>query len=188
MVSRHSAGTVVKQDSAASRSLCRMPYNPAMTSSPAGSNSRTSAPADGIPQTVGWLSLPQMRFQSHYVWFVFFSALDIMLTWAILSRGGREVNPIADEVIKMWGLNGAIMFKFSITVFVVIVCEIVARTRYPAAYGLAIVAVVISSIPVPRSCATRVWRNRRSLSTRESAECSSAFVRMISTYSSPAAR
>jgi hypothetical protein len=89
-----------------------------------------------------------MRFQKQYVWFVFFSALDIMLTWAILSRGGREVNPIANEIIQMWGLNGAIIFKFSITALVVIVCEVVARKQYGMARALAITAVIVSSIPV----------------------------------------
>ncbi len=118
-----------------------------MSTPPAQDDQRGSSAAT-MPQTVGWLSLPEMRFQNEYVWFVFFSALDIMLTWAILSRGGREVNPIANEVIMAWGLNGAIVFKFSITVLVVIVCEIVARQRVPLARGLAITAVVVSSIPV----------------------------------------
>src|SRR5687767_11346014 len=82
------------------------------------------APEDG---PLGWLSMPEMRYPSDYVWFIFFSSLDIMLTWAILSRGGSEVNPIADEVIDIWGLPGAIIFKFSLTVLVIIVCEVVAR-------------------------------------------------------------
>ena len=118
-----------------------------MTSSPTHpETNRTDG--ETIQQTVHWLSLPEMRFQNQYVWFVFFSALDIMLTWAILSRGGREVNPIADQVIQLWGLNGAIVFKFSITVLVVLVCEVVARQRYAMALGLAITSVVVSSIPV----------------------------------------
>ncbi len=106
------------------------------------------AQSQAPPQTIGWLSLPEMRFQNAYVWFVFFSALDIMLTWAILRRSGREVNPLADAVIQAWGLNGAILFKFSLTVLVVIVCEVVARKQHRTAQVLSYAAVVISALPV----------------------------------------
>lgn len=124
-----------------------MPYNATMRPTPGKPGAADSA--GGMPpDTVGWLSLPEMRFQNQYVWFVFFSALDIMLTWAILRRGGREVNPLADLIIDMWGLNGAIVFKFSLTVLVVVVCEVVARTRYGTAYALAITAMIVSAIPV----------------------------------------
>lgn len=126
--------------------MCSMSYNTTMNSTPANPGSRSEP--GGLPQTVGWLSLPEMRFQNQYVWFVFFSALDIMLTWAILSRGGREVNPVANEIIQMWGLNGAILFKFSITALVVVVCEVVARKRFGLAFALSITAVIVSSIPV----------------------------------------
>lgn len=126
--------------------MCSMSYDAAMNSTQAKPGSRSEP--GGLPQTVGWLSLPEMRFQNQYVWFVFFSALDIMLTWAILSRGGREVNPVADVIIQVWGLNGAILFKFSITALVVIVCEVVARKRHGMAFALSITAVIVSSIPV----------------------------------------
>lgn len=128
-----------------------MHYNATMRPTPAKTG--PAEPADALQETVGWLSLPEMRFQNLYVWFVFFSALDIMLTWAILRRGGREVNPLADQIIQMWGLNGAILFKFSLTVLVIIVCEIVARTRYGLALGLAITAMVVSAVPVAYSLA-----------------------------------
>jgi hypothetical protein len=97
---------------------------------------------------VGWLSLPAMRHPNAYVWLVFFSAMDIMLTWAILARGGSEVNPIADSVIMAWGLNGAITFKFSLMLLVIIVCEVVARSREKVARTLAWAAVIISATPV----------------------------------------
>jgi len=89
-----------------------------------------------------------MRFQNEYVWFVFFSAMDIMLTWVILWRGGREVNPIADRVIAAWGLTGAILFKFCLAVLVIVACEVVARQRVPLARWLAVTAVAVSSLPV----------------------------------------
>jgi hypothetical protein len=133
-----------------------MPYNPGMSSTPTNAGSHdarrdeqpSSPPSSPSRETVGWLSLPPMRFPNLYVWFVFFSALDIMLTWAILRRGGTEVNPVADAVIKNWGLPGAIVFKFSLTLLVVVVCEIVARQRYGTALGLAITAMLVSAVPV----------------------------------------
>lgn len=133
-----------------------MPYNASPMTSPRDSMPRDDRPADDASgataaQTVGWLSLPEMRFQNQYVWFVFFSALDIMLTWAILRRGGREVNPVADQIIQAWGLTGAILFKFSLTILVVITCEIIARKQHRIGWRLSIAAMLISAVPVAYS-------------------------------------
>ena len=68
-----------------------------------------------------------MRYQDGYVWFLLFASLDIILTWYILRKGGTEVNPLAKLVIERWDLAGAIAFKFSIVLFVVVTCEIVGR-------------------------------------------------------------
>lgn len=87
-------------------------------------------------------------YPNEYVWFVFFSSLDVMLTWAILKRDGAEVNPIAKYVIDLWGLNGAIAFKFSLMIFVIIVCEIVGRTRPAAARRLIRLCIFVSALPV----------------------------------------
>ena len=67
-----------------------------------------------------WLSAPPMRYQDGYVWFLLFASLDIILTWYILRKGGTEVNPLAKLVIERWDLAGAIAFKFSIVLFVVV--------------------------------------------------------------------
>jgi hypothetical protein len=82
------------------------------------------------------------------VWLVFVSSLDIMLTWAILRRGGEEVNPVAKLVIEMWGLHGAIGFKFALMLFVIISCEVIGRRSDAAGRRLAIAAVAISAFPV----------------------------------------
>ncbi|MCP3904518.1 MAG: hypothetical protein GY715_12895 [Planctomycetes bacterium] len=95
-----------------------------------------------------WLLAAPMRYPNAYVWFVFVSALDIMLTWAILAAGGAEVNPIASRVISAWGLPGAIAFKFSVTIFVILVCEVTGRARWRTGRNLAYLAVGISSVPV----------------------------------------
>lgn len=95
-----------------------------------------------------WLKHEPVRFPSLYVWFVFFSAMDVMLTWVILSVGGSEANPIARLVIDRFQLPGAIVFKFTLTVMVIVICEIVARLRPRVAYGLAIIALLVSIMPV----------------------------------------
>ena len=98
-----------------------------------------------------------MRYPNAYVWFVFFSSLDIMLTWAILGKGGTEVNPVAKYVIDAWGLTGAIGFKFSLTLAVIIICEVVGRERNRLGHGLAIIAIIVSSVPVWYSLSLLTW-------------------------------
>ena len=92
--------------------------------------------------------VPEMRYQNAYVWFIFVSSLDIMLTWVILRKGGVEVNPLANEVISSWGLPGAIGFKFALMLFVIISCEIVGRKHDAMARKLILVGILISSFPV----------------------------------------
>lgn len=91
---------------------------------------------------------PPMRYQEPYVWFAFVSSLDIMLTWAILNRGGSEVNPIAKIVIDRWDLGGAVAFKFSLMLFVILVCEWIGRQRDSAGRRLICLAIVVSALPV----------------------------------------
>ena len=99
------------------------------------------------PSRIRWLSNPAVRYPNHYTWFVFMAAMDIMLTWVILRNGGEEVNPVAKLVIDAWGLNGAILFKFALTVFVIVACEVVGRVRPLTARLLIWFGVLISSFP-----------------------------------------
>ena len=99
------------------------------------------------PAKPGLLDLPEMRFPELYVWLLFVSSLDIMLTWVILRDGGEEVNPVAKLVIDAWGLNGAILFKFGLILFVIIACEVVSRVRPRVAHLLIWFGVLISSFP-----------------------------------------
>jgi len=90
-----------------------------------------------------------MRYPNEYVWFLLFSSMDVMLTWMILVRhGGTEVNPVADLVIDQWGLPGAIAFKFSLMLLVMVVCDVIGRKLDRAGRNLAQAAVVISALPV----------------------------------------
>lgn len=92
-------------------------------------------------------SLSPVLFPNEYVWFVFVASLDICFTWTILERGGSEVNPVARLVIDFWDLPGAIAFKFALTLFVIVICEVIGRQRYLTALVLSRAAVLISAVP-----------------------------------------
>ncbi len=109
-----------------------------------------------------FFSLPSLRFQEQYVWLMFFAGMDVMLTWYILERhGGEEVNPVAKRVIDSWGLWGAIGFKFSLLLFVIIASEWIARESLKVAKFLVWFALTISSFPVLYSTTLLIyhWMN-----------------------------
>ena len=102
-----------------------------------------------------------VQFPNHYTWFILFSALDIMLTHTILGRfgafGGRELNSIADWVIKEFGLWGAIGLKFASVILVVLICEYVATKNLRTGRRLATAIVVLSVFPVAWELAALGW-------------------------------
>lgn len=106
---------------------------------------------------LGFARSPEMHFQNAYVWLVFVSSLDIMLTWKILDRGGIEVNPVAKIVIDAWGMHGAIAFKFALMLWVIVACELLARRKRSAGKFLAYLAVGISASPVVWSLGLLAW-------------------------------
>jgi hypothetical protein len=87
-----------------------------------------------------------------YMWLVFVSALDVIMTRVILFFGGTEINPIADFIINNWGRLGMSIFKFIIVAFVIIVCEFISRRNMIASRRLAITSIAISMVPVCWSC------------------------------------
>lgn len=101
------------------------------------------------PRTVKFFSLPEMRYQSAYVWLVFVSALDILLTLLVLYLWeGEEANPIARSVIHQRGFVWVIAYKFAMMLVAVIACEVVGRISDRAGRRLAVVAVIINGFPV----------------------------------------
>ncbi len=121
---------------------------------PDASTARPPADGEHETSTIRWCDAPPMRYPNSYVWFVFVSTMDVMLTWAILSReGGSEVNPIARAVIDMWGLPGAIAFKFSLMLYVIIACEASGRKHDHVGRNLAYAAVIVSGLAVAYSLA-----------------------------------
>ena len=89
-----------------------------------------------------------MRHQNAYTWFVFLSAMDLMLTWIILHYDGREVNPLADWIVARMDLWGLVAFKFSLVSLVVVLCETIGRHRPALGRFVARFAVVITAVPV----------------------------------------
>jgi len=110
-------------------------------------------PSESTKTNLGWFSLPPMRYQAAYVWFVLVSALDLMLTLFILELGGSEVNLIADAVLGHRGINGLVAFKFALVVFVLVMCEQIGRRNDAAGRKLSEWAVAITAIPVALSLA-----------------------------------
>lgn len=105
-------------------------------------------PAPVAPEVFGWTSLPPMRYQNGYVWFVLSSTLDVVLTWKILERpGGTEVNPVAALLIDHWGFMGAVGLKYALAMIVIVSCELIARRRERVGHVLIWVAVAISMVP-----------------------------------------
>src|SRR5207245_2795819 len=111
---------------------------------------------------------------NHYVWMVLFSALDIMLTHKILGAhrfsgvseavfgeagpfNGRELNSLADWVIRQFGLWGAIGLKFASVILVVLICEFVGTRSARAGRRLAWILVILSTFPVVWELVALAW-------------------------------
>ena len=107
-------------------------------------------PADGAPaENAGsrpFLWQPAL-YPLEYGWYVFLSSLDLLFTWMILRVGGREVNAIADWIIRNHDLRGLVLYKFALVIIVVLVCEIVGRHRPVTGLKLARWAIVLSAFP-----------------------------------------
>ncbi|HTL28301.1 MAG TPA: DUF5658 family protein [Tepidisphaeraceae bacterium] len=93
-------------------------------------------------------SAPHVRYPNQYVWFVFVSALDLMLTWVILYFGGREVNGVASHILHQYGIVGMVIFKFALVVLVVVLCEWIGRHNDRAGRRVASLAIVVTCLPV----------------------------------------
>jgi hypothetical protein len=89
-----------------------------------------------------------VRYPNEYVWFVFVSALDLMLTWIVLHFGGREANGIANTILRNFGLVGFVIFKFGLVVLVICICEVVGRHNDRVARRIAMFAVGVTCLPV----------------------------------------
>jgi hypothetical protein len=92
-------------------------------------------------------------YPNHYVWFIFLSTLDVLLTWLILAASGVEANPIAAAVIDRFGFHGMIVYKFLLMVVVIFLCERIGRRNDRAGRLVIDVGVGITSFPIVLSFA-----------------------------------
>lgn len=97
-----------------------------------------------------------MLYQNEYVWLVFLSTLDIVLTAIILHFGGRETNQLADRVLYRFGIPGIVAYKFALIVLVVIICEVVGRHRPRTGRLLVRLGLGLSCVPIVVSLALLV--------------------------------
>jgi hypothetical protein len=105
-------------------------------------------------------SLPHVLFPNHYTWFVFLAALDIMMTYLIMNPAvfshdaeqlvprGEELNPLANWIIRTGGTPGKVIYKFTLVMLVVCICEYVGRRKLTLGRSLAEWAIALTSIPV----------------------------------------
>ena len=90
----------------------------------------------------------RLLYPGVYLWYVVLASSDIILTWIILSLGGREENALANWIFEHGGLVGAVVFKFAMVVLVVIICEFVGRHRDKTGRRVAEWAIALTAIPV----------------------------------------
>jgi len=83
-------------------------------------------------------------------WLLFFSFLDILMTWILLSRSPRvvESNPIAAWFFVRFNMVGMIVYKFGIIGVVILIAEGVeqlrpGRGRFVLRLGIAAAAAVV---------------------------------------------
>jgi len=116
---------------------------------PTGEIAHAQSKVGTHPASPHFFSIPQMRYQNAYVWLVFVSALDIMLTALVLfAWHGREVNPMASLIISTMGFAWVVVFKFATMMTAIVICEVVGRNRDLLGRVLAFLAVMINSFPV----------------------------------------
>ena len=89
-----------------------------------------------------------LRYPNAYLWLLLLSALDVMLTWTIFHFGGSEANPVAEAVIDQWGLEGMIIYKFSLITLFILICEGVGSLRETTGRMLSRLSIAIAAVPV----------------------------------------
>lgn len=114
---------------------------------PGSAETQTRAPDHNARQG-SWRLRYGVLYPQPYLWFVFFSSLDIMFTWVILHHGGTEANALANWIIEQYALPGLAVYKFGLVAFVLIICELVGRARRDSGAMLVRWAIALSALPV----------------------------------------
>ena len=87
------------------------------------------------PRMLHW----NVRFPGLYLLFILLNLLDLTITKiAIDHLGMNEANVLAKNVLVSHGFGGFLLYKLFLTVLVIVLAEIIARTRPGWALGLII--------------------------------------------------
>jgi len=91
----------------------------------------------------------QLPLERETTLFILVSALDVFMTWILLSRRGFvESNPIALYFIEGWGIKGMVYFKFALVAFISVLCQIIAVKKLDVAKRILQFATVLVSCVV----------------------------------------
>jgi hypothetical protein len=90
---------------------------------------------------------PLLFWRTHLL-FVVAAVLDISFTWAVLTRGGEEVNPIAELILRYQGFGGMVLFKFALVTFIIVCTEVVGRKKWYRGRFLSALTPMITMVPV----------------------------------------
>ena len=72
----------------------------------------------------------QLPLETETTVFIFVSALDIFMTWTLLTHGGFiESNPLARYFLDHWGKKGFVGFKFAMVAFICLITQIIALKK-----------------------------------------------------------
>jgi hypothetical protein len=88
-----------------------------------------------------------LHYPITYLVLIIVSLMDIGLTCVILTRGGQELNPIADKVIVCGGMIALPAFKFLMLLGLVYLCEFMAGRRPKAGRQITRFAALMWSLP-----------------------------------------
>jgi hypothetical protein len=102
---------------------------------------RTSGTGDAR-SSIKHLLTGKLPLQDHTTYFILVNALDIFLTYLILTRQGVEANPIANFFFRNWNIQGMIAFKMVIVGFVCILSQVIALRSIRSASRLLIFGTV----------------------------------------------
>ncbi len=89
-----------------------------------------------------------VRYGGFYPWYILLASLDIILTWVVLTMGGKEVNGVAQWALGLGGLSGMIALKFATVTVVVVICETIGLRNERAGRRMAQWSVALSTVPI----------------------------------------
>jgi hypothetical protein len=87
-------------------------------------------------------------YPNQYVWFVFLSAMDVLLTAVALRFGAYEANILAAWLLRKLGVAGLILLKFTAVPTVILLCEFIGRRKPATGRRLAEWVVALAAVPI----------------------------------------